>query len=51
MMAIGKHPESSVFSVLSCCRNDAPKHLTDGPGLANDTFKGAVVFGARRGDT
>ena len=50
-MAIGKQPDTSVFGVLSCCRNDAPPHLTDAAGLAKDTFKGAIVFGARRGDT
>ena len=50
-MAIGKQPDTSVLGVLSCCRNDSPPHLTDASGLAKETFKGAIVFGARRGDT
>ena len=51
IMAIGKREDCAVFGVLSCCRNDAPKHLIDGgPDLAEGTFKGAIVFGARQGD-
>ena len=51
IIEIGQRRETSVFGVLSCCRNDPPATLTDGANIANNTFKGAIVFGARKGDT
>ena len=52
IIEFGRHQESCVLGVLGCCRNDAPEHLTDGPNsIAKNSFKGAIVFGAQRGDT
>ena len=49
IMQIGRHEESAVFGVLSCCRND---RLSDNIAeIPKNAFKGAIVFGAQRGNT
>lgn len=50
IMTVGCDPECSIFSVLSCCRNEAPQ--TDGRHiLPKNGFKGGIVYGARSGYT
>ena len=47
MIEIGKHSECAVFGILGCCRNTVS---FDGFGVPENTFKGAIIHGAQRGD-
>ena len=49
MIEIGQHPECAVFGVLGCCRNTVM--MDNAPEIPSKAFRGAIVFGARRGDT